>query len=146
MDKDKPKIQEIFLYGQIDHERHSEVLSILSGLTASEPEVVSERHVIFRPTKASTIGSFVGGTQTINARPNAANQSKDTFYTQLVKRIKPSDFEKVVSRDEARSGWEYHLYNTPEPNQTIAGIRTVQTTELKEARDPVEQMTTGGYQ
>src|ERR1700710_511943 len=113
-------MQEVFLYGQVDDQRHSEVLSILSGLTASEPESLFERRVIFRPTKASSAAVFVGGTQTINTRPVAANQSRDTFFTQLVKQIYRSDFGKTVSPDEARGGWSRHFYNTPEPNQTIA--------------------------
>ena len=141
-------MQELFLFGQIDDARHAQVLSILAGLTASKPRTESERHVLFKPIKAvsSQNGMTGGGTQTIATKPAvlAGTGNKESFHVRLVKSVQLKDFGQAVSASEASSGWIQRFYDTPDPVQRSAGLRTVRDVGMR-SENPLMAMKGAGY-
>jgi mediator of RNA polymerase II transcription subunit 18, fungi type len=136
-------MQELFLFGQVDDSRHTQLLSILAGLTAAKPRPILERHVLFKPIRASGPDVRALSSQTIATKPTAPATSgaKESFYISLVKTLQPMDFGKTSSNSE---GWVQRFYDTPDPVQRSAGLRTVRDVGVQ-GDNPMEAMRGAGY-
>ena len=65
-------MHELSLYGQVTFARYEQVLNILAGVAAMQPQRVFERNIIYKPTRepeepGSNLGRR-GGTQTVAQR------------------------------------------------------------------------------
>ena len=88
-------MHELLLYGQVPAARHEQLLHILAGITAMQPQRVVERHAVYKPTRTSAPTLVQrGGTQGVqNTQKQAQNQRvTDLHYTHLVKTVEENDF------------------------------------------------------
>jgi mediator of RNA polymerase II transcription subunit 18, fungi type len=136
-------MQELFLFGQVDDSRHTQLLSILAGLTAAKPRLILERRVLFKPVRASGPDVKALSSQTVGTKANAPASSgaKESFYISLVKTVQPVDFGKSTSNSD---GWVQRFYDTPDPVQRSAGLRTVRDVGVQ-GGNPMEAMRGAGY-
>jgi mediator of RNA polymerase II transcription subunit 18, fungi type len=140
-------MQELFLFGQIDDSRHAQLLSILSGLTAARPRPSLERHVLFKPIRAPNQDITRGvSSQAISTKPIVPSGAgnKEVFHIRLVKSLQPTEFGTTPASSEARTGWTQRFYDTPDPVQRSAGLRTVRDVGVQ-GDDPMEAITGAGY-
>ncbi|KAL8808061.1 MAG: hypothetical protein Q9182_000339 [Xanthomendoza sp. 2 TL-2023] len=84
-------MHELLLHGSIPTSRHRQVLSILAGIAAMQPQPFHERHLIYKPTRpVSRTATQVGGTQAVQSKQNTPMQAMqgamqgDLFYLHLV--------------------------------------------------------------
>ncbi|KAI4172243.1 MAG: hypothetical protein LQ343_003678 [Gyalolechia ehrenbergii] len=81
-------MHELLLYASVPSSRHDQVLSVLSGIAAMQPQPFHERRVIYKPTRPATRPvTQVGGTQAVQKNPVQAMQGAmqgDLFYLHLV--------------------------------------------------------------
>lgn len=80
-------MHELILFGQVPFKQYEQVLKILAGVAAMQPNTVSERHLIFRPTKSSTISGRTTakpGAPVTQVQALQAQMHGDLFYLQLV--------------------------------------------------------------
>ncbi|KAI4265851.1 MAG: hypothetical protein L6R38_009136, partial [Xanthoria sp. 2 TBL-2021] len=84
-------MHELLLHGAVPTNRHTQVLSILAGIAAMQPQPFHERRLIYKPTRPVTRPSMqVGGSQAVQSKqmnPMQAVQGAiqgDLFYLHLV--------------------------------------------------------------
>lgn len=87
------------LYGLVPAPRHEQVLNILAGLAAMQPQPIYERHIVYRPLQASS-----------QAKPNKKYPPGSTaaakpvqqiaIYQQLVQSLRYHDFGRAVDGDD----------------------------------------------
>ncbi|KAL8810315.1 MAG: hypothetical protein Q9223_007781, partial [Gallowayella weberi] len=84
-------MHELLLHGSIPTSRQRQVLSILAGIAAMQPQPFHERHLIYKPTRpVSRAATQVGGTQAVQSKQNNSMQAMqgamqgDLFYLHLV--------------------------------------------------------------
>jgi mediator of RNA polymerase II transcription subunit 18 len=87
---------EYSLFGQVNESRQTQLLQVLAGISAMQPHIVRERHLIFRPTRPPTRAvAQVGGSQAIQdtaklaARQNQ-NAATDVYFMRLVEDLESS--------------------------------------------------------
>jgi mediator of RNA polymerase II transcription subunit 18 len=151
-------MHELLLLGQVPANRQAQVLGVLSGLTAAQPQRVVERHVLFRPLRnAPSEGPQKGGTQVIAANKAAQSATgKELFHLRLVKKVVQANFGRGDG-DEASSktvddepktasneGWEMVFRDIPEPGKRSASLRMVQQIPIQ-GDDPMRFMELQGY-
>ncbi|KAI4158563.1 MAG: hypothetical protein LQ346_009116, partial [Caloplaca aetnensis] len=78
-------MHELLLYALVPTARHAQVLSILAGIAAMEPQQFHEQHMIYKPTRPATRAvKPVGGSQTLqSSNPTQAPQG-DLYYLHFV--------------------------------------------------------------
>lgn len=82
-------MHELLLFGQVPPSRHEQVLSILAGIAAMQPQPFLEKHLVFKPARLPP-GSRPGHTGAVQGVPNPqiqaiqAQTQGDIFYLQLV--------------------------------------------------------------
>jgi mediator of RNA polymerase II transcription subunit 18 len=151
-------MHELLLYGQVPASRHEQLLNILAGITAMQPQRVVERHALYKPTRsyAPTLVQR-GGTQGVqNAQKQVQNQRvTDLHYTHLVKTVEENDFgEKAeavnstnaVHDDDSHmeNPWAIQFQDTPEPGKRPASLRYASVTEVIQG-DVQQYMVSFGY-
>ncbi|KAL8849948.1 MAG: hypothetical protein Q9221_005054 [Calogaya cf. arnoldii] len=84
-------MHELLLHGAVPTNRHNQVLSILAGIAAMQPQPFHERRLIYKPTRPITRPLMqVGGSQAVQSKqgnPMQAIQGAiqgDLFYLHLV--------------------------------------------------------------
>ncbi|KAL8748266.1 MAG: hypothetical protein Q9199_008222, partial [Rusavskia elegans] len=84
-------MHELLLHGAVPTNRHAQVLSILAGIAAMQPQPFHERRLIYKPTRPVTRPSMqIGGSQAVQSKqmnPMQAVQGAiqgDLFYLHLV--------------------------------------------------------------
>lgn len=121
-------MHELSLYGQVPLARHEQVLNILAGLSAMQPQVVYERHILFQPLRSSD-----------QNRVNKKGSTKPTqniplAYVQLVKTLTRDDFgkESAISSEvtdtnveDTTSSWTTRIQEIPEPETKALVLRRV---------------------
>ena len=77
---------ELLLFGEVPATRHNQVLNVLCGIAAMQPQPIHEKHLIFKPNRKPGSGTQkqVGGAQDIQKAGAQAVQVQDLFYVQLV--------------------------------------------------------------
>ena len=84
-------MHELLLFGQVPASRHNQVLNILAGISAMQPQPILEKHLVFKPNRKPGTGPAkpVGGAQDIQKAGGAqAIQAQDLFHMQLVADVK----------------------------------------------------------
>ncbi|KAF1991291.1 hypothetical protein K402DRAFT_323070 [Aulographum hederae CBS 113979] len=154
-------MHELLLYGQVPAFRQTQVLQILTGLTAMQPHPVLERHIIYKPTAPKGNSKSVGGSQTIADPKKRSQQSSvnmDIFYAQLVQDLEESDFGAVEGEGEGgdkmdgstggeskkEKPWKFEFQGTPLAGAKEVLSRFVQGTELADG-DPQLYLSSNGY-
>ncbi|KAF2100577.1 hypothetical protein NA57DRAFT_74181 [Rhizodiscina lignyota] len=137
-------MHEVLLFGQVPWGRHEQVLKILAGLCAMQPQRVIERHAVYKPSQAPTQqrGVQVGGSQTIQQqqRPNRDRpvQSTELFYVQAIQSLEESDLgDKIPNGSETngttnvmkKQSWAMQFQDVPQPGKRAVILR--QTTKSK---------------
>ncbi|KAL6714845.1 Mediator of RNA polymerase II transcription subunit 18 [Lecanora helva] len=86
-------MHELLLYGQVPASRHTQVLNVLAGISAMQPQPILEKHLVFKPNRkppasgAAAQRQGIGGSQDINVQKAGGTQQQqqqDLFYMQLV--------------------------------------------------------------
>ncbi|KAL8909572.1 MAG: hypothetical protein Q9171_004981 [Xanthocarpia ochracea] len=98
-------MHELLLHGAVPTDRHTQVLSILAGIAAMQPQAFHERHLIYKPTRPVNRASMhVGGSQAVQSKqvnPMQAVQGAiqgDLFYLNLV--------EDLAAKGNCKGGME----------------------------------------
>ncbi|KAL8635169.1 MAG: hypothetical protein Q9226_009378 [Calogaya cf. arnoldii] len=148
-------MHELLLHGAVPTNRHNQVLSILAGIAAMQPQPFHERRLIYKPTRPITRPSMqVGGSQAVQSKqgnPMQAIQGTiqgDLFYLHLVEDLAAEGNGKHEEKvgegemmDSGDGGDEPNLPSTTlqskQPNWTLqfrdipeAGNRRPVTTRL----------------
>ena len=151
-------MHEQLLYGQVPAARHEQLLSILAGITAMQPQRVIERRALYKPTKnVSSSLIQMGGTQGIqNPQKNVPNQPQnDLHYLHLIKSVDEKEFGETVEvnksydtavqgQKETRKPWRFELQDTPELGKPPVGFRYAHFTDII-GGDPHKFMVDFGY-
>ncbi len=146
-------MHELMLCGQVPSSRHAQLLHVLAGVAAMQPQRVVERHVVYRPAREPVQRTAqVGGSQAVqNAQKQALqNQlNKDLFHVQLVQTLDADALGQDATRGEdakpSESGaWSLRFYDFPEPGKRSATLRLVSSTDISEG-DPHAHMLALGY-
>ncbi|KAL8980099.1 MAG: hypothetical protein Q9177_005971 [Variospora cf. flavescens] len=81
-------MHELLLHASVPTARHAQVLSVLAGVAAMQPQPFHERHLIYKPTRPPTRAAVqIGGSQAVqqNSTQKAkAGLQEDLFYLHLV--------------------------------------------------------------
>ena len=92
-------MHELLLFGQVPSSRHDQVLKILAGIAAMQPQQIAARHLLFKPTRPSSAranqNSSSTGVQSSQAQALQAQMQGDLFYMQLVGDVK-ENYQKTV--------------------------------------------------
>ena len=78
-------MHELLLFGSVPSSRHDQVLNILAGIAAMQPQAVLEKNLIFKPNRntATMQEKQVGGAQDVQKKAQAI-QAQEFFHMQLV--------------------------------------------------------------
>ena len=84
-------MHELLLFGQVPFTRHEQVLMILAGVAAMQPQPVTERHLVFKPTRSPGVNGVKvaakPGTSTTQVQALQSQMQGDLFYLQLVSNV-----------------------------------------------------------
>ena len=92
-------MHELLLFGSVPSARHDQVLNVLAGIAAMQPQAVLEKHLIFRPNRNAAMlqEKQVGGAQDVQKKAQAV-QAQEFFHLQLVADAKDRS-EGAAERD-----------------------------------------------
>ncbi|KAF2235135.1 hypothetical protein EV356DRAFT_566563 [Viridothelium virens] len=160
-------MHELSLYGQIPAVRHNQVLQILAGVAAMQPQRVVERHLVYKPVKIIAQRAQVGGSQAIQSQKTnvQAQAPKEVFYMQLVCDVPQGDANEssqlaafntsdaVINVDEepkepsdpAEADWSMQFFDVPEAGKRPVVSRMMNKTDIKEG-DALQYMKGLGYE
>lgn len=98
-------MHELLLFGQIPSSRHDQVLNILAGVAAMQPQPVLEKHLVFKPNRqpGTAKPAQVGAAQDVQKSQVQALQAQtqgDLFYLQLVADIHGRDPKPDQNEDD----------------------------------------------
>lgn len=126
-------MHELSLFGQVPLVRHEQVLNILAGLAAMQPQTMYERHLIFQPIRS------LDQNRVNKKNPGKPAQNASLAYVQLVKALSVDDFGKDsplptesmdTDQSDHGSGWTMRVQETPEPETKTLVLRKVTVSEL----------------
>lgn len=85
-------MHELLLFGQIPSSRHNQLLNILAGLAAMQPQPLIEKHLVFKPNRKLTSAEDlpIGAAQEVSKsqlKPLQAQAQGDLFYMQLLAEV-----------------------------------------------------------
>lgn len=91
-------MHELLLFGQVSAARHNQVLNVLAGIAAMQPQPILEKHLVFKPNRKPGSGTQkqVGGAQDIQKARAQETQAQELFYMQLVAEIQEKDGKEKV--------------------------------------------------
>lgn len=100
-------MHELLLFGQVPASRYDQVLNILAGIAAMQPQPILEKHLVFKPNRKPGSGTQkqVGGAQDIQKPRGQDVQAQELFYLQLV-----ADIDEARKKD-GNEGTEDLLMN-----------------------------------
>ncbi|KAH0141667.1 hypothetical protein KCU86_g23856, partial [Aureobasidium melanogenum] len=79
-------MHELLLYGQVPLERHDQVLKILAGVAAMQPQTLFERHLIYRPMRSAQ------DNKPNKKFPNKPVKPQTLTFQHLVRQLDQSEF------------------------------------------------------
>ncbi|KAI4087999.1 MAG: hypothetical protein LQ344_006374 [Seirophora lacunosa] len=98
-------MHELLLHASVPTARHVQVLSILAGVAAMQPQPFHERHLIYKPTRPPTKAVVqIGGSQAVQQNPAQkakAGTQEDLFYLHLVENLVEDAEERGMSNGGA---------------------------------------------
>ncbi|KAL1797382.1 hypothetical protein ACET3X_003988 [Alternaria dauci] len=140
-------MHELSLYGQVTFARYEQVLSILAGLAAMQPQHVFERNIIYKPTRepeepGSNLGRR-GGTQTVAQKQAKQAAPVVLYHTRLVQKLSEDDFAGEDDQPEGSTNalsadvhdgeepaWSFVFRDVPDTGDRGVSIRFTNTTDL----------------
>ena len=154
-------MHELLLFGQVPATRHAQLLSILAGLCAMQPQHTTEHHVLFRPTTIPEVtGPAKGGSQGVPAAQKSAavqvkegrNSNTDVFYVRLVRDVvvavegdeRKAEEEGLEMEEDESERWRFVFQETPVPGKRPTLLRMAQETNIT-GGDPQEWVEALGY-
>lgn len=128
-------MHELVLFGQVPQARHEQVLKILAGLAAMQPQRVVERHAVYKPTREPSAPGRqgqVGGTQSVSTdkRTTQAQATKDLYYAQLVQSLSLDDFGDSGKESLKKGSWSLQFRDVPDASKRPASLRMVNITTI----------------
>lgn len=145
-------MHELSLFGQVPASRHNQVLQVLAGIAAMQPQQVVERHFVYKPIRIAAQRAQVGGSQAVQSQKiNAqAQTSKEVFYMQLVRDISGGDksnssrsalfngadgaidvnTEQKEPSVPSKSDWSMQFYDIPEAGKHPVVSRMMNKTDI----------------
>lgn len=153
-------MHELNLYGQVTFARYEQVLNILAGVAAMQPQRIYERHIIYKPLRepeepGSNLGRR-GGTQTVAQKQAKQAAPVVLYHTQLVQRLSEDAFaahggtppESAPSLsadvdDGDEPAWSFVFKDIPDTGDRGVSIRFTSTTDLLSG-DPHAHMLASG--
>jgi len=115
------------LYGQVPLERHDQVLKILAGVAAMQPQTLFERHLIYRPMRSAQ------DNKPNKKFPNKPVKPQPLTFQHLVRQLDQSEFGKdseILSEPERNEDairpaytWRITTQETPEPETKTIVLR-----------------------
>ncbi|KAF1839135.1 hypothetical protein BDW02DRAFT_539916 [Decorospora gaudefroyi] len=148
-------MHELNLYGQVTYPRYEQVLNILAGVAAMQPQRVYERRIIYKPLRepeepGANLGRR-GGTQTVAQKAKQQAAPVVLYYTYLTQKLTEDDFfaqDSVNSlsawvEDGEEPVWSQAFYDVPDTGDRGVSIRFTNTTDLLSG-DPHAHMIASG--
>ncbi|KAL2355707.1 mediator complex, subunit Med18 [Cryomyces antarcticus] len=145
-------MHELSIFGQVPAARHEQVLNILAGVAAMQPQRVLELHVVYAPSRSriDRNAPVKGGTQDIAQKKKSAQAAGDVFYQQLVRDVREQEFGRVSSfafelesklgetvtepglsdSQPSQKPWTLQFYDVPEPGKRTVVSRVYSITEI----------------
>jgi mediator of RNA polymerase II transcription subunit 18, fungi type len=141
-------MHELSLCGQVPLSRHTQILNVLAGLAAMQPQRILERHIIYKPIREPVrFAPQVGASQAVhNAQKQALqNQlSKDLFYMHLVQTVSERDFGRTDGSAATVGSWRMQFSDVPEAGKKSATLRLISSVDIVEG-DADAHMRALGY-
>ncbi|EDU47170.1 rna polymerase ii mediator complex subunit protein [Pyrenophora tritici-repentis] len=140
-------MHELKLHGQVTFARYEQVLSILAGVAAMQPQRIHERCIVYKPLRepeepGSNLGRR-GGTQTVAQKQAKQAAPVTLYYTKLVQKLSEDDFSvegtlpqesgKTLSadvKDGEEPVWSFVFNDIPDTGDRGVSIRFTHTTDL----------------
>ncbi|KAF2490903.1 hypothetical protein BU16DRAFT_493562 [Lophium mytilinum] len=125
---------ELLLFGQLPRARHEQLLKILAGVAAMQPQRVLERHVVYRPQREpDEPGSNLrrGASQGIVQKQVKQTVARDLYFTQMVQTLTEEDFKEQKSA----APWTLQFNDVPDTGDKGVTVRMVSSTDFVEG-DP----------
>lgn len=101
-------MHELLLYGQVPAIRHTQLLHILAGIAATQPQPILETHLVFKPNRTPGSGTQkqVGGAQDIQKTRTTTteSQAQELYYMQLVADVYEDEGKTIVKDDDDEVG------------------------------------------
>jgi mediator of RNA polymerase II transcription subunit 18 len=120
-------MHELLLYGQVPLERHDQVLKILAGIAAMQPQALFERHLIYRPMRSAQ------DNKPNKKFPNKPVKPQPVIFQHLVRQLDQSEFGKdsgILLEPENNENasrpthtWRIKTQETPEPETKTLILR-----------------------
>lgn len=127
-------MHELLLYGQVPLERHDQVLKILAGIAAMQPQTLFERHLIYRPMRSAQ------DNKPNKKFPNKPVKPQPLIFQHLVRQLDQSEFGKdseILLESETNANasrpaytWRIKTQETPEPETKTIILRQATDTVL----------------
>jgi mediator of RNA polymerase II transcription subunit 18 len=120
-------MHELLLYGQVPLERHDQLLKVLAGIAAMQPQTLFERHLIYKPMRSAQ------DNKPNKKFPNKPVKPQTLTFQHLVRQLDQSEFGKrsgILSEPEKNPDaiqpaytWRITTRETPEPETKIIVLR-----------------------
>lgn len=127
-------MHELLLYGQVPLERHDQVLKILAGVAAMQPQALFERHLIYRPMRSAQ------DNKPNKKFPNKPVKPQTLTFQHLVRQLDQSEFgtdspvllesENNESASQSPYAWRIQTQETPEPETKTLVLRQATDTAI----------------
>jgi mediator of RNA polymerase II transcription subunit 18 len=140
---------ELLLYGEVPQARHEQLLKILAGVAAMQPQRVLERHLIYKPVREppEPEGSLKrGGAQTVTQKQVKAVAQKDLFYSRIVQTLDDDDFKPKEHQPKPRQSkvsrakrqqvgkWAFQFHDVPNAGDRGVLVRLTSSTDIAGGR------------
>ncbi|KAF2809570.1 uncharacterized protein BDZ99DRAFT_388906 [Mytilinidion resinicola] len=135
-------MHELLLFGLVPRARHEQVLKILAGVAAMQPQRVLERHVVYKPQREpDEPGSNIrrGASQGIVQKQAKQTAARDLYFTHMVQTLTEDDFKEQKSQ----APWTHQFNDVPDTGDRGVTVRMVSGTDFVEG-DPHAYMAAFG--
>lgn len=98
-------MHELLLHASVPAYRQKQVLNILAGIAAMQPQTFHERHLVYKPTRqANRVPTQVGGSQAVKSQGNTvqATMQGDLFFLHVVEDL-AEEAESERGGDEGKA-------------------------------------------
>ncbi|KAK6008096.1 hypothetical protein QM012_004910 [Aureobasidium pullulans] len=130
-------MHELLLYGQVPLERHDQVLKILAGVAAMQPQTLFERHLIYKPMRSNQ------DNKPNKKFPNKPIKPQTLTFQHLVRQLDQSEFgtdspvlldsQNIENASQPAYAWRVMTQETPEPETKTVVLR--QATDIAIDKD-----------
>ena len=107
-------MHELLLFGQVHPNYRDQVLKVLAGLSAMQPQAIAERHVIFKPTRTPSNTVSIGAKQGVQSSQSQITKAQqgDLFYIQLVEIVNMDRIGRTPSQNVDVSNGDHIMVGT----------------------------------